>query len=318
MMWKTLAPIVAGLGLLLAVPAPAAETMEPGTNAADLVPRVVALKGMLRREKGEKESLPPIPFEYWTLNAGGKTYYLHLRGKDLLERAEKLVNRPVEVAGVLDPASPTLRVTSLKADEFVKQTINVEVRGRLEGHREPRIIDPWPDPWERPRPRPMPPVSWWIYLGEKSYQVDFDVCKDLLDIAKKLDGKSVIVTGTRVGEVIHATAMKADEGTYQETVTVELQGVLGRVFAEEDVWLLCYPPIYGGKIRLPVGWEVTADGKTYTLAFGNNTGLERFAAKLVNRPVVVTGTLKDGVVTVTDLQHADPNDWWLLAEPCLK
>jgi hypothetical protein len=309
-MWKTFVPVVTGLSLLLAVPAPAKEPFV----------RAVVLKGILRHEQGAKTSYPEIPFEYWKVIADGKTYYLDLRGKELLELAEKLVNRPVVVTGIPDPASPTLRVTSLKADDFVKETINVEIRGRLGSWREPRIIDPWydrwPDPGFGPHLRPCPEVgklgpivSWWIYLGEKYYRVDFGARKELLDLAKQLDGQSVIVTGTRVGEVIHVVSMKADEGAYQETVTVEVQGILERDFVELlDVWFKIEPPKSGGKVPLPVGWIITADGKTYTLAFGNRHELEKLAAKLVNKTVVVTGTLKDGVLTVTGLQPADAND----------
>jgi hypothetical protein len=328
-MGNTLAPIVTCLSLLLlAVPAPAEEKSDLLKCSTDgPVLRAVVLKGMLRHVKGELERHPPLPFEYWELHADGKTYYLDLRGKELLERAEKLVNRPVVVTGVPDPSSPTLRVTSLKADEFVKETINVEVRGKLESIRRIRRFhpeEPLPQPWwpeRKPMPEPEPPIAidpddlapiigWRIVGGEKAYTLYFG--SELLEVARKLDGKSVIVTGTRVGETINVTGLKADEAACRETVTVEIQGVLGRMFVEEDVWLMCYPPKYGGKVHLPVGWEITANGKTYTLAFGNNNELEQFAANLVNRPVLIKGILKDGVITVTELQPSDPNDWRLL------
>jgi hypothetical protein len=152
--------------------------------------------------------------------------------------------------------------------------------------------------------KPGPIVSWWICLqvirGEKCYQLNFGGRTELLDLAKELDGKGVVVTGTRVGEVIHVTAMKADEGTYRETLTVEIQGVLRRAFVESDAWLMCYPPIYGGKVKFPAGWEITAAGKTYTLDFSSHPELEKLASRLANK-TVVTGTLKDGAVTVTRL-----------------
>jgi len=317
-MWKTIAPIVAGLSLFLAAPAPATEKGEQGTNANNEAVRTVVLKGTLRHVKGEKAREPPIPFDYWTVHADGETYYLHLRSKELLELAEQLVNRPVVVTGIPEPASPTLRVTGLKADEFFTQTFHVDIRGRLEAIREspllyePRTgpgLRPWPD--ERlPRPRPWPPepgpiVGWQIVLGEKSYQLDFGRRDDLRELAKNLDGKGVVVTGTRVGEVVHVTSMKADAGTYRETVTVEIQGVLGRAFMEMDFWLESYPPQYGGKVKRPVGWEITAAGKTYTLNFSSHPELVKLAPQLADTTVVVTGTLKDGVVTVTGLRSAD-------------
>ena len=157
-MWKTIAPIVAGLTLLRAAPAPATENVEPGKGADNLVARTVVLKGMLRHVKGEKTREPAIPFDYWTVHADGETYYLHLRSKELLELAEQLVNRPVVVTGIPEPASPTLRVTSLKADECVKQTIHVDIRGRLEAIREsPLLYEPRTGPGLRPWPEESAP-----------------------------------------------------------------------------------------------------------------------------------------------------------------
>jgi hypothetical protein len=301
-MRKTFAPIVIGFSLLLTVPAQAAEKAGRGKGPDGPFVRALVLKGMLRHVKGELESRPPVPFEYWQLRAGGKTYYLDLRGKELLERGEKLVNRLVVVTGIPEPASPTLRVTSLKADEFVKETIHVEIRGKLA-----RCLEDYrPKPKDRcPWGKPAPTVTWWIsFDGGKSYQLDFRGRRELHALAKKLDGKAVVVTGTRVGEVIHVAGLKAEASAYRETVTVEIQGVLERVFAEFDVWLLSYPPRYGGKIKLPVGWKITAAGKTYTLDFTSHPELEKRASPLVNQTVVVTGRLKDGVVAVTGWKAA--------------
>src|SRR5262249_59720555 len=86
-----------------------------------------------------------------------------------------------------------------------------------------------------PGPRRWPPrepgviVGWRVVLGEKSYELDFGGRDDehtgeLLELARKLDGKGVFVTGTRVGDVIQVTGMKADEGAYRETRTVEIRG----------------------------------------------------------------------------------------------
>jgi hypothetical protein len=328
-MWKTMVPIVAGLGLSLAVPAPATEKVERRESADGLVGRTVVLKGRLRHVEGEKTREPPIPFEYWTVHADGGTYYLDLRGKELRELAAKLVNRPVVVTGIPEPASPTVRVTSLKADEGVKQTIHVAIRGRLEALREgplPAETRPWPGlrPWPEgglvPRPRPWPPapgpiVGWRIVLGEKSYQLEFGSRDELRELAKRLDGKGVVVTGTRVGGVVHVSGMRADEGTYRETVTVEIQGVLGRTFVEMDVWLNCYPPKYGGKVKCPAGWEITAAGTTYTLDFSSHPELEKVASQLANKAVVVTGTRKGSVVTVTGVRPANPDTFFELSAP---
>src|SRR5262249_7062593 len=137
LMGKTFAPLVAGLSLLLALPAPAEEQGASVTCPPDdPQPQVVQLRGVLRREQVTLTVDPPITVDRWTLAAGGKTYHLVLRRRqELLERAEKLVGRPVVVAGILDPAGPYLWVTSLRADESVKETIRVEVRGRLVAQR---------------------------------------------------------------------------------------------------------------------------------------------------------------------------------------
>jgi hypothetical protein len=307
-MWKTFAPIVAGLGLFLTLPALAVEK----SGSVDCPPdgpilRAVVLKGMLRHEKVEESSSSLLPRDYWKVIADRKTYYLDLRGKELLERAENLVNRPVVVTGIPEPASPTLRVTSLKPDEFVKETINVEVRGRLESirnwvhllaeFREPALPRP-------PRDRYPIIIGWQISLGEKSYRLDFGNRAELLNLAHQLDHKGVIVTGTRVGEVIHVTALKADEGTYQETVTVEIQGVLTNTtrFVE---WLHAKRNPMLDKDIFSM-WYVTVNEKSYQLDFSIKPMPFARLTELQDRTVVVTGTLKDGVVTVTSLTPVDP------------
>jgi len=308
-MWKTFAPIVAGLGLFLALPALAAEK----SGSVDCVVRspegpilrAVVLKGILRHERVEEPSNFPFPGGYWKVIADGKTYYLDLRGKELLERAENLVNQRVVVTGIPEPASPTIRVTSLKPDEFVKETIKVEIRGRLESIRE------WLHLLKEAHESIYPPrehfpiiTGWQIYVGDKSYRLDFGSRIELQNLAHQLDHKGVIITGTRVGDVIHVTKLKADEGTYQQTVTVEIQGVLTNT-ARLMKWLEAKrnPMLDKDDFTL---WYVTANGKSYQLDFSRKPMPFARLNELTNRTVVVTGTLKDGVVTVTSLTPVDP------------
>jgi hypothetical protein len=321
-MWKTIAPIVTGLSLLLAVPAPATEKGAPAKGPEGTVVRAVVLKGVLRHVQGELQKDPPMPFEYWQLDAGGKTYYLDLRGKQLLERAEKLVNRPVVVTGLPDPASPTLRVTDLKADEFVNETVHVEIRGRLESYRHalPHLLQPWPiacdtlprwRPWPPPEegpfyPEPAPILSWWVYLGDKYYQLDFGSAGELLERAKQLDHKGVIVTGTRLGEVIRVTSIKADDGTYRETVTVMIQGELSA--ETHPTKRLTYIGRPTPSVEFVTVWYITVNGKKYQLDFRTGTMPAFDLNNLKGRTVVVTGMLKDDVVAVTSLQPAGPWD----------
>jgi hypothetical protein len=320
-MFKTFAPAVAGLSLLLVLPAFADEPSAIVKCPTDApVIRTVVVKGMLRHVTGELDKIPRVPFEYWELHAPGKTYYLDLRGKGLLDWAEKLVNRPVVVAGFPEPASPTLLVTSLQPDEFIKQTIHVEIRGRLVSIRDQRILEPLeqePSPakaqpqfdadlpgWRPflPRPRDLV-VGWRILVGDKAYDLAFDNSPELWKLAENLDGQSMFVTGTRVGDVIQVRTMKADEGSYQETVAVEIQG---RLHSPRDVEQQWAPP--------PLFWTVTAGDKTYRLAFGDNRRLEKLAASLENTTVVVTGTFQHGFVTVTGLRSSDPPEKTHLAE----
>jgi hypothetical protein len=113
-MWKTLAAVLTGISLVAPVLASAAEKTDPVQGPTDRTVHVMVLKGLLRHVEGEMETNPPVPFDYWELHAGGRIYYLDLRGNKLLELAERLVDRPVVVTGIPDPASPILGVNSLK------------------------------------------------------------------------------------------------------------------------------------------------------------------------------------------------------------
>jgi hypothetical protein len=325
-MWKMFVPIVTGLGLFLTLPALAQEKSAPLKCSPDgSATQVLELKGVLRHVKGALTKNPPVPFEYWELHTAGKTYYLDLRGKQLLALAEKLVNRPVVVTGIPEPASPTIRVTGIKADEYVKETIQVEIRGKLGSWREPNLIKPLPfpidkpDPWIKPwPPRPIPQiVTWWIYYdGGKYYELEFGGRAELLKLAKTLDGKQVVVTGTRAGQVIHVASMKVPESDCQEKVSIEIQGVLeGEFIAIDRLHQPLYPSGHVVKNRVLVGWKLTVNGKTYTLDFGGDQKLKNVASQLMNKTVIVTGTLKNGVVTVTRLLPAGPDAAFELACP---
>jgi hypothetical protein len=310
--------MVTGLGLLLALPALAQENSTLGKYPRDsLTPQVLELKGILQHRNGTLEKDPPIPFEYWELHTAGKTYYLDLRGKQLLTLAEKLVNQPVVVTGLPEPASPTLRVTGLKADEFVKQTIHVEIRGKLGGLSAVKVCP------NRP-PQPIKITAWWIdYDGGKSYQLSIG-SGELLKLANTLYGKDVVVAGTRVGQTIHVTGLKAAESNCQEKVIAEIQGRLERVFEAEGFHeRIDWPPDDEGfheridwpPVKLRARWKITADGKTYSLDFGGNRKLESLASQLVNKTVVVTGRLQNGVVRVRSLWPVDSEVGLKLACP---
>jgi hypothetical protein len=216
------------------------------------------------------------------------------------------------VTGILEPASPTVRVTALRADEFVQTTVRVEVRGKLASWREQIKLRKMPD--ERiPMPEfpaldeSGPIVSWWIYFDDGKYaELDFGEREELLALARKLDGQTVDVKGTRVEGRINVSEMKVVPSACRETVVVKIQGVLGCEFEQKHVWP--FEPRLADKVTRLAGWQITAEEKTYKLDFSGNSNLERRALLLVNKTVVLTGTLKDGLVTVTGLAPADSAD----------
>jgi hypothetical protein len=88
-MWKTLAAVLTGISLLAPVLASGAEKTDPVQGPTDRTVHVMVLKGLLRHVEGEVETYPPVPFDYWEPHAGGRIYYPNLRGKKLLELAER-------------------------------------------------------------------------------------------------------------------------------------------------------------------------------------------------------------------------------------
>src|SRR5215471_10737400 len=73
-LWKTLAPMVAGLGLCLTLPAVAQDKSQMvRCPANDLVARTtVVLKGVLRHDKGDKAGNPLLSHDYWTVRTSDR------------------------------------------------------------------------------------------------------------------------------------------------------------------------------------------------------------------------------------------------------
>ena len=289
-MWKVLASIITGLGLFLALPALAEEKVGSGKGPAI---RVVEITGQLHHVKGELQRDPPIPFDYWELVADGKMYYLGLRDKELLGLAEKLNGRTVVVIGVLEPSSPTIRVTGFNY-------ALVEIKGKLcHTHW---IPEHWyyPGPFERlaPRERAFAPCNphvpddrflmpnwgpidrWTITVAGQTYELTFD-SEDLRKLAEKLNGKVVVVTGTPRKYTIHVTGMKADESeSARDKVTTEVHSQVKRL-----------------KINGPLGdsyecWGLTINGETYELDFGGLKDLAEMTKNLSGTVVTVSGLLE--------------------------
>jgi hypothetical protein len=287
-MWQIFAPMVVGIGLLLALPAGAEENAGSGKDPEGKAIRVVEIAGRLHHVKGEITSDPPIPFDYWGLLAGGKTYSLDLHDKELLGLAERLEGRTVEVIGILAPSSRTIRVTGF-------HYALVEIRGKLSMTFDVRPPRYHPDAFERSAPRQLafpsvPPPgkdifrdyidAWTITVDAKRYQLTFD-SKDLRELASKLNGKPVVVTGTPREYAIHVTGLKAEaSATTTEKVTTEVQGQIKRLKIDN---------LRGDYYEC---WGLTVNGVTYELDFGGLEDLARLTKDLGGKVVAVTGVLE--------------------------
>jgi hypothetical protein len=126
--------------------------------------------------------------------ANGQTYWLDIANKQHLELAQRLGDQNVIVTGELEQPNNgkdlLVKVTDLKADEseYVKQTVKVELSGTLTWY-DPNIIAAIDRPHFLPR-------TWTVIVDGKNYDLDFGDRVELLELARKLDGKTVIVTGT--------------------------------------------------------------------------------------------------------------------------
>jgi hypothetical protein len=273
-MWKTIALLLGGINLLLAMPAPA-EQAQAVKYAGDS--RVVQVKGELYHVRGDAKSDPAMPFEYWELLADGKTFYLVLRGDELLATAGQLVGQTVVATGVLATSSPSIRVTSLQADAY----INVEIRGRL-GLRV-RELPNWLDPELYQKADILARRcrdEWTVTADGKIYPLAFDD-PALLKQAEKLNSKAVIVTGTPSDFALHVKSLIADESDCpKEKIITEGKGQVKHM-------------IGGNPLREAYEcWGLTINGQTYELDFGGLKDVADLAKDLDGKVVVLTGVLE--------------------------
>ena len=156
----------------------------------------------------------------WQIKAGDKTYTLDLGRRyrpdeihtmialppwdDLYWQANQLVNKTVIVSGTLD--GTTVHVTSLKGDdEYVKETTEIEARGQLSAiYLETLLTVPM-------RSERFPPVAVWNFVVDgKTYTLNFATAA-LEDLARKLDGKAVVLTGVLNKDTITVKTLKIAE-----------------------------------------------------------------------------------------------------------
>jgi hypothetical protein len=335
------APVWTGLGLLITLPALAAERPKPAVDCRPVIkcpaplPQDYFKKTILVEIKGKLVEVwasdpwleyakrdprpprfpmprPPIRYKYkvWQITANGQTYHLDWNGNSQLAKlAEKLKGKSVRLIGRGDslwqyplvepagkgnatweicrlwPVRPTVSVTHMEADEgeYVRETVQVVLRGKLDLN----ASFGYPVAVKAPA----------IYVKGKWYVLDFGTSLDLHQLARKLDGKTVVLEGTFGGmrqfpgmcrrdsyryQVINVTRLLAGDGdSVHKLNTVAIKGKL----------------VINDKVRACLyedepDYRVTVNGGTYGLDFGDNKAFLDLAAKLKGKTVVLTGTLE--------------------------
>jgi hypothetical protein len=200
--------------------------------------------------------------------------------------------------------------------DYVKKTVRVEIKGKLQRVRLPIDVIPLdqldPNP---PRTGPLLPrwdEVWQITVGDKTYILDLGdnsdvekgpITRGFTDLARKLAGKTVIITGMLNGDTVQVTGLKADEEYVKQTTEVEVRGQLQGIRFEPVIYKTGGPMI---DIYVPphyVAWNLVVDGKTYSVSFPTPE-LARLAETLDGKAVVISGELKNDVITVKTLKAA--------------
>jgi hypothetical protein len=240
----------------------------------------VEIKGKLIRGMFEYVGGVNGPYKVyeWSIRAGKETYHLDL-DRHLQVFVNQLDGQTVLVTGTLTGAR--IKVASLKADkDGVQKTTVVEVRGKL---CQQLVRDNWVHPKGYDVARLS--MAWVVRAEGKTYVLDFS--KGPPPSIARLNGQTVVVSGTLNGDRIAVTDLKPDaSGAVQETVNVEVQG---RLCQDQNG-----------------AWKIEVNGTLYTLDFGAVKEFYRRAQmELQGKKVVVKGTLKDGVIKVTSLESAE-------------
>jgi hypothetical protein len=127
-------------------------------------------------------------------------------------------------------------------------------------------------------------MAWVVRAEGKTYVLDFS--KGLPPSIARLNVQTVVVTGTLNGDRIAVTDLKPDtSGAVQETVHVE---VTGQLCQDQNG-----------------AWKIEVTGTLYTLELGGCKQTHWLAQQNRGKKVLIKGTLKDGVITVTGLESAE-------------
>jgi hypothetical protein len=183
--------------------------------------------------------------------------------------------------------------------DYVKKTIHVKIKGTLSAVDVNLRLEPDLKSKDIARKRPWLCWQWYVTANGQTYPLNFGTDQKLLALAKKLNGKTVVLSGclqqdlpifpleprAKVLEmyrpwllrpVVGVSRMRAAKAeSVKETVTLVIQGKL-RMNGH-----LGYP-------RQPVSL-IEASGQTFVLEFGNKTLAER-GKKLDGKIVALQGT----------------------------
>lgn len=217
-MWKMFAIVTAGLVMLSSAAVGAADTPLPDFKGGRRLPRDYVRKTIVVEIQGKLVVIyppcgtPPLTDPMVQVTVNGKTYWLDFSSyRELLDKAEKLNGKAVAVKGSLQ--GDTVTVTALKGvektEEFIKETVQVEIQGKLD-EIVPDVKFPMPGiddglllpPWLIP--------SWTITVNGQQYTLDFDGNKELLKTARLLKGQRVVLTGTL--EPVFELKLAIDDG----------------------------------------------------------------------------------------------------------
>ncbi len=118
----------------------------------------------------------------------GKPYFLDFSNKELLEEAEKLDGKFVEVHGELKDG--TVMVTKIKAaaseEDSFRQTVHIEILGKLSK------LSKLPN---AAYPKRQADQVWMVTAGGRVYELEF-ATPELLEKARTLKGERVLLGGT--------------------------------------------------------------------------------------------------------------------------
>jgi hypothetical protein len=198
---------------------------------------------------------------------------------------------------------PAFAADAIAADPLVKKTIPVELKGKL--LRTDRSL------WETIRPgwQQGDPnaILWQLATPDQTYELDLDNKHDLWLLAEANAGRTVLVKGTWDGDKLHVASLKGDVEHVKRAVMVEVKGRLGYAPPVHLVPLGSAEEAISRRPRLDLiggTWEITAGDKTYSLVVLGAAEQAR-ANELDGRTVVVTGELRDDVITVASLKADD-------------